>query len=122
MNIYESQLLAEPIEIRGGFQPVPNRLGLGVEIDMQAVERYRVDYTFVDPPRHIYRYACAGGEVTYYGDDKQALHHIFPKDAQPLCEVGANMLPVEDDGSAEFADLFAAVQSGHIVRRIEETR
>ena len=121
MNIYESQLLAEPIEIRGGFQAVPDGPGLGVEIDMDAVERYRVDYTFVDPPRHIYRYARAGGEVTYYGDDKQALHAIYPKDAQPVCEAGANMVPIGDDGSVEFVDLFAAVQNGRIVRRIEET-
>ena len=120
MNIYESQLLAEPIEIRGGFQAVPERPGLGVEIDMDAVERYRVDYTFIETPRHIYRYARADGEVTYYGDDKQALHDIYPKDAQPICEPGANMVPVGDDGSEAFAQLFEAVQDGRVVRRNEE--
>ena len=88
------------------------RQALGVEIDMDAVERYRVDYTFVEMPRHVYRYARANGEITYYGDDKQALHDIFPKDAQPVCEPDANMLPVEDDGSPTFTEIYEAVQEG----------
>ena len=57
MNIWESQLLADPIELRGGYYRVPAQPGLGIEIDQQAVEQYRVDYSWVDPPRHVYRYA-----------------------------------------------------------------
>lgn len=121
MNIYADQLLTQPIAIRGGFQPVPDGPGLGIEVNPEAIARYRVDYDFVETPRHVYRYARANGEVTYYGADKQALHHIFPADAQPVCEAGANMLPVEDDGSAEFAEIHAAVQDGRVLRRQEAT-
>ena len=51
MNIWESQLLAAPIELRGGYYRVPEQPGLGIEIDQQAIEQYRVDYSWVDPPR-----------------------------------------------------------------------
>lgn len=119
MNIWESQLIEPAIELRGGFQRVPEGPGLGIEVDQDALEKYQVDYTFIETPRHIYRYARANGEVTYYGCSKQDLHRIYPKDAQPVCEAGSRLDPVPDDGSAAFDELYAAVQEGHTVRRQE---
>lgn len=121
MNIWESQLLAEPIELRGGFYRTPEKPGLGIEVDRNAIARYRVEYTWVDPPRHVYRYARANGEVTYYGCSKQDLHRVYPDQGQPVCESGAACVPVEDDGSQEFQTLWEAVQNGGTVRRFEET-
>lgn len=121
MNIYESQLITEPIQIRGGFMRVPEGPGLGIEIDPAAIERYRVDYDFIPLPRHVYRYVRPNGEVTYYLGDKQKLHRTFPDDAQPICEPGARLEVYADDGSADFAETFDAVQVGHtVVRRSEK--
>jgi hypothetical protein len=120
MNIYESQLLTEPIQIRGGFMRVPEGPGLGIEIDPAAIERYRVDYDFVPLPRHVYRYVRANGEITYYKGDKQRLHRTFPDDAQPICEAGATLEVYADDGSAHFTEIFDAVQVGHTVVRRQE--
>lgn len=119
MNIWESQLLVTPIELRGGFMAVPEGAGLGIEVDEDALARYQVDYTFVEPPRHIYRYARANGEVTYYGCGKQELHRAYPDSAQPICEVGAALDPLPDDGSIEFAELYKAVQDGRTLHRRE---
>ena len=41
-NIYAHSLLTKPIEVVGGFHEVPTGPGLGVEVDLEAVERYRV--------------------------------------------------------------------------------
>lgn len=119
MNIWESQLLRTPIELRGGFMRVPEAPGLGIEVDEDALARYQVDYTFVEPPRHVYRYVRANGEVTYYGCGKQELHRAYPDSAQPICETGASLDPLPDDGSAEFAAIYAAVQGGRTLRRRE---
>jgi L-alanine-DL-glutamate epimerase-like enolase superfamily enzyme len=119
MNIYEAQLLQPAIQLRGGFLRVPEEPGLGVAIDEEAVAKYRVDYSWIDTPRHVYRYRRANGETTYYGCGKQDLHHIYPQDAQPICEPGASLEPVADDGSATFAELHATVQNGQTVRRQE---
>ncbi len=51
MNIWESQLITEPIELRGGFYRVSEKPGIGVEVDQTAMQRYEVDYSFVDLPR-----------------------------------------------------------------------
>jgi galactonate dehydratase len=119
MNIWQAQLIQPALDVRGGFVRVPEKPGLGIEIDPAALETYRVDYTWVSPPRHVYRYRRANGEVTYYGCGKQELHRIYPDDAQPICEPGSTLDVVADDGSAGFAQLYESVQQGQTVRRQE---
>jgi len=119
MNIWESQLITEQIELRGGFHRVPETPGIGVDIDQAAIEKYKVDYAFVDPPRHVYRYSRFNGEVTYYGCSKQELHSVYPEDAMPTCESGSNFDVVSDDGSEAFRKLYDAVQDGNTIRRVE---
>jgi muconate cycloisomerase len=41
---YEDELLREPLDIRGGEARVPDQPGLGVELDDEKVERYRVNH------------------------------------------------------------------------------
>ncbi|MFT5377535.1 MAG: hypothetical protein ACI906_004375 [Candidatus Latescibacterota bacterium] len=120
MNIWKNQPIKEPIELRGGYYRVPERPGLGLEVDETLIKKHQVDYTWVDPPRHVYRYARASGEVTYYGDSKQALHNTYPRDAMPICEAGSECVPVEDDDSRAFAAIFDAVQGGSTLRRVEK--
>jgi hypothetical protein len=119
MHQWESQLIRPAIVVRGGYYRVPEGPGLGVEVDEEALARYRVDYTFLTPPKHIYRYIRANGEVTYYGCGKQELQTIYPQSGQPVAEAGSALEVVVDDGSEEFAELFAALQNGHVVRRSE---
>ena len=119
MNIWKSQLITEPIELRGGFYRVPETPGIGVDVDQAAMEKYRVDYAFVDPPRHVYRYSRANGEITYYGCGKQELHSVYPEDAMPTCEAGSTLDVVSDDGSEAFRKLYNAVQDGSTMRRVE---
>jgi L-alanine-DL-glutamate epimerase-like enolase superfamily enzyme len=121
MNIWESQLITRPIELRGGYYRVPETPGLGIEVDRKAIDRYRVDYAWVDPPRHVYRYSRASGEVTYFGCTKEELHGAYPRNAMPVCETGSNLVPVEDDGSKEFAAVYAATRDGSTLRRVEKT-
>ena len=122
MNIWESELLTEDIELRGGYYRVPEEPGLGMEVDSKAIKKYRVDYAWVDAPRHVYRYARASGEVTYFGCSKQLLHSEYPKNAMPVCEAGSTLDPVEDDGSKKFAAIYEAVQGGGTLRRVEKPR
>jgi L-alanine-DL-glutamate epimerase-like enolase superfamily enzyme len=119
MHLWQSQLIAPKIEVSGGYYRVPEGPGLGVEIDLDALERYRVDYTFLEPPKHVYRYIRANGEATYYGCGKQELHSIYPQSAQPIAEAGSALEVVADDGSSVFAELHTAVQNGHVFRRYE---
>lgn len=121
MNIWKEQLIAPKIELRGGYHAVPEKPGLGVDVDQRAVKKHTVDYDWLDTPRHVYRYARANGEVTYFGSSKQALHNDYPRNAMPISEAGSECVPVEDDGSKRFQQIWEAVQDGATLRRKEGT-
>ncbi len=120
MNIWRHQLIRPAHKIVAGFYRVPEKPGLGVALDRAALKRYRVDYDTVETPRHLYRYVRASGEATVYACSKQELHHVYPKDAQPIAEPGSRMDVVPDDGTARFAKLYREASQSpirHIVRR-----
>jgi L-alanine-DL-glutamate epimerase-like enolase superfamily enzyme len=119
MNIWKEQLITPGIELHGGYHRVPEGAGLGVDLDEKALTKHAVDYSWVDPPRHVYRYARANGEVTYFGLSKQALHSGYPRAAMPISEAGSECVPVEDDGSKEFEEIWQAVQDGATLWRRE---
>ena len=122
MNIWESQLVQQPIEVRGGYYPVPDEPGLGVEVDETALRKYAVDHDDVKPPKHLYRYSRASGEVTYYGcASKSVLHGTYVRDGMPICEAGSNLEVMVDDGSPAFEQLYGATRNGQTVRRSEST-
>jgi L-alanine-DL-glutamate epimerase-like enolase superfamily enzyme len=41
-HVLEDDLMLEPFTMKGGFYEVPTKPGLGVSLDMDAIERYRV--------------------------------------------------------------------------------
>ena len=114
MNIWRHQLIKPAHEIRGGFYRVPERPGLGVDVDQAALKRYTVEYDTVEIPRHLYRYFRASGEETYYACSKQDLHQVYPADAQPISEKGSGMEVVKDDGSKSFDALYQKAQDGSV--------
>ncbi|MDA0712041.1 MAG: mandelate racemase/muconate lactonizing enzyme family protein [bacterium] len=117
MNIWKHQLITEPIAVRGGFYRVPEEPGLGITVDPKALEKYTVDYTWVDPPRHLYVYRRASGETTFYACSKQDLHHVYPNDVQPIAEPGSTLDVYEDDGSKKFDLLYAECQKSSVRKK-----
>jgi L-alanine-DL-glutamate epimerase-like enolase superfamily enzyme len=105
-NIYKRQLVKKRLRVRGGYHRVPERVGIGVEIDEAAIERHRTTHTTRDIPRHLCRYVRAGGEVTVYACGKPALERVYTQDAQPICERGSALKILPDDGSRSFSELY----------------
>ena len=118
MNLYRSQLVKEKIQVRGGYIRVPEKPGLGIEVDMRAVERYRVDYSRRELEKHLFCYRRASGEEVYYGVTRQTLGGVFQQDAMPVCEAGSRLEAVPDDGSSKFQELYANTRNGQTVRRL----
>ncbi|MCY3765353.1 MAG: mandelate racemase/muconate lactonizing enzyme family protein [Gemmatimonadetes bacterium] len=108
MNIWEHGLIDAPHDVRGGFYKVPEAPGLGINVDATAFTRYAVSHAWVDPPRHLYRYARANGEITDYACNRQDLHRIYVADAQPISEPGSKLVIVPDDGSDGFDSRYKA--------------
>ena len=116
LNIYDTQIINAPINVRGGYYRVPESPGLGVEPDAAALEKYRVDYSWLEPPRHLYRYRRKNGEVTYYARDKRSLRNAYNTDAQPISEPGSTLEAVPDDGSDAFKKLYEEASNSLSVR------
>jgi len=68
INIYAHSLLTE-FHVEGGRLAVPEAPGLGVELDRDAVERYRVTEDYAPSPvRQIHAIRWPDGRVTYHPD------------------------------------------------------
>lgn len=43
LNIYSDDLLVDPLTLKGGYMKVPDVPGLGVEVDEEALVRYKIE-------------------------------------------------------------------------------
>lgn len=134
VNNYVEDLLAEPLRVRSGLIRTPDAPGLGVAVCEDALARYRMTPPYaVTPPRQIVSVVWPGGRVMHYA----ALHHPREQGAphyshvryadsrprldraqawedflagnQPVHERGVRMELWPDDGTTEWAALYARV-------------
>lgn len=119
-ELYDHSLLTERIEVVGGFAPVPDAPGLGVEIDEDALETYRVEEADLSLPRRLVKYSRANGVAVYFADhshNTSPVWSFFRTENQPLYERGVGTELIDDDGSAEFADLHARASMAPVLTR-----
>ena len=114
LNLYSDDLLVKPFEIRGGYARLPEGPGLGITVDEDALERFKMQppYEHARTPQ-LLRVEWAGGRKRYYAQIGQVW-----TDAQqgnmPIHEHGANLTPLPDDGTPEWADLYARAGQGPV--------
>jgi L-alanine-DL-glutamate epimerase-like enolase superfamily enzyme len=106
MNNYADDLIVDPLLIRNGFVQAPTGPGLGVTVDEDALERYRMNPPYSRPERrHILAVGWPSGRLVHYAhmtdlwDDCLAGNH-------PVQDRGVTFDVRLDDGSAEFAELY----------------
>ncbi len=110
LNNYADDLLAQPLTISGGFVRVPDAPGLGVEVDEEALERYRMQSPYEHPqPQLILSVVWEGGRVMHYANMRPQCWDDFLRGNQPPQERGVRMEVHADDGTPEWADLRARV-------------
>ena len=105
-NLYEHTLLSDPIQVRGGLVPVPEGPGLGIEIDLDAVERFRIEpiakpYPY---PDLLMRLSWPGGTEDYYAHGLQYWED-FIGGRRPIFTPGARLEIVPNDGSQAWREL-----------------
>lgn len=114
LNIYGDDLLTQPLTIQGGYARVPEGAGLGVEVDEEALERYRVTLPLERPKeRQIFAIVWDDGRVTYYASPRD-YHADFYAGNQPVTHRGVRLEVIADDGSKEFADLYERVRQSPV--------
>jgi L-alanine-DL-glutamate epimerase-like enolase superfamily enzyme len=126
-NIYDHSLLTAPITVVGGFHEVPTAPGLGVEVCLEAVERYRVPQSVLDalkdaPPRSVAGVAGVrpvpriintivypDGAAVHMSGSSQGYGYFSQAHATAYIE-GVTLRPWRDDGSEEWNTLWERVQ------------
>jgi L-alanine-DL-glutamate epimerase-like enolase superfamily enzyme len=114
MNNYADDVLAEPLEIKGGFVRVPEKPGLGIAIDEGALSRYRMTPPYEIPrPKLLLSVVWPGGRVMHYRDMKQAWADFWAGN-QPVQERGVTMESRPVEGSGDLAKLYERTLAGPV--------
>jgi len=103
-ELFEHSLLRERIPVVAGHAQAPEAPGLGLEIDEDAVERYRVDEPDHALPRRLIKVTHQGNVHVYFADSNQKWT-FYSTGNRPVEEWGVNTELIDDDGSRAFADL-----------------
>jgi L-alanine-DL-glutamate epimerase-like enolase superfamily enzyme len=104
MNTYSDDLIVSPLHVAGGHVEVPTRPGLGVVVDEDALERYRVDDEFVVPvPRRLLTVDYGDGRSRSFVSAEQLWDEFTELTTMPVQPPHASLSLIEDDGSADFA-------------------
>ena len=105
---YEDDLIVDAHPVQRGFMKVPEGPGLGVELDEDAVARYR-DTPEVKWPRHYSVVKLPGGVEHCYQSLQQA-ERLMKLGVDESFAPGARLEECEDDGSEAFDRIWAALQ------------
>lgn len=109
-NLYQHSLLAPELSVAGGFVAIPDGPGLGVEIDWDAVLRYRIEPLAQKPYPHpdlLIRVSWPSGLNDFYAHGLQYWDD-FIAGRRPVFSPGVRMELVPDDGSAQWRQRRAA--------------
>ena len=113
LNNYADDLLTEPLTVQGGYLRVPDGPGLGIKVDEAALTRYRMQPPYAHPaPRLLLSVVWPGGRTMHYANMRPQCWDDFLMGNQPAQERGVRMAVHPDDGTPEWADLYARVQRG----------
>lgn len=122
-EIYEDDLIRDRLAVKSSTMAVPEAPGLGVELDEDAVARYRVDEGYAPPPpANLYRVTWPSGAQMLYpvgkrgtqGQETVGVWDDFAAGNQPLFHRDVDLAIVPDDGSAEWAELQRRCQAGPV--------
>jgi hypothetical protein len=117
LNMYVDDLLVEPLTIQGGYARVPEAPGLGIEVDEAALVRFRMEPPYELPrPRLLLSINWPDGRVRHYANIHQCWDEAKVGNL-PAQERGVRMVVRADDGTPEWAALYARAEKGPVHSR-----
>ena len=105
---YSESITTEDIPVTEGFSPVPERPGLGFDVDESAIARMAENKPD-EVPRYVPLLHLPGGHKFYAADVKR----LTGREEGTIR--GIRMEWIEDDGSDEFNEIFEKVEKGAVV-------
>lgn len=119
-QLFTHSMLARPIPVEKGHAAVPEKPGLGVELDRDAVERFRVARPERMPdPRRLVVTSWPDGRKMYFAAHGR-VNYVLRAGMQgkiPFYERGVTTGLWADDGSARFRELYERAASDPVLLR-----
>ncbi len=115
-QLYTHQMIRPALTVFNGTAPVPEAPGLGVELDEEAVEQFRLPSMPAKPypaPGLLLAIRWPSGATSYYTHTMQ-FWDDFLGGRLPIFATGVNLERVPDDGSAEWKELQARAQQAPV--------
>jgi len=106
-QLFERDCVRSEIVVTGGLANVPDGPGLGIELDEEAIDRFRCEPKPKPYPHPDLLLAIRwpSGETSYYTHCKQYWED-WHRGRLPFFPRGVNLEPIPDDGSQEWRDLY----------------
>lgn len=115
-QLYQSHMVLPRISVSNGMAEVPNAPGLGVDLDEEAVEQYRLPEMPAKTyphPNLLIAIRFGSGAVSYYAHSQQYWDD-FSLGRLPVFQSGTRQELVPDDGSREWRELQERAQKGGV--------
>ncbi|MEE2705472.1 MAG: enolase C-terminal domain-like protein [Planctomycetota bacterium] len=116
-QLYTHQLLTKPIQVRDGFAQVPNRSGLGVEIDWEAIDRFRVEKPKQRPePARLIETRWPDGQRMLIANNGKVnfMLDVARRGKMPFFKRGVTTRLVADDGTESWRTLYNKARRGPV--------
>ena len=118
-ELYQHNLLNQRIPVVGGYAQTPEAPGLGITIDENALDTYRVDVADFSLPRRLIRYSRANGVRVYFADTSfsqgSSMWNYWRTANQPIYERGVATAYLDDDGTPDFDDLYRRAKEAPVL-------
>ena len=115
-QIFADQLIHPAIEVENGTAPVPDAPGIGVQLDEEALMRYRTDPVLQEPypvPGQLIAIRWPSGKSSYYAHTLQYWDD-FMQGRLPAFADGVCLESIPDDGSRDWRDLQSTAALGGV--------
>ncbi len=114
-QLYVHPLVRPGITVENGMAKVPERPGLGFQLDEEAVERFRTEELKTVPalPKQLIAICWPSGGTSYYANP-QEFYTEFEGGRLPVFPNGIYLENIPDDGSRDWAELQRKARSGGV--------
>ncbi len=115
-QLFTHHMVLPRIQVSNGMADVPNQPGLGLELDEEAIARFRLPEMPAKPYPHpglLIAIRFGSGAVSYYTHCQQYWKD-FQEGHLPVFMPGTRLEVVPDDGSREWKELQARAQHGGV--------
>jgi galactonate dehydratase len=116
-QLYTHSMLTEPIGVKEGFAEVPDKPGLGFDLDRDAVERFRVVKPKKRPePARLIETRWPDGRTMYIASNGTVnfMLNQSRKGNTPYFQRGVTTRLVPDDGSIRWRELYQQARKGPV--------